>query len=92
MSPLVLDDLEIMPPGVPSSSDVLDFDVQSLIISLQASRPLQVGARAVILALHSLLLTLDDSYAHQAPPSSQPGLGPPAILHTGGAGHGDLGT
>ena len=63
----------------------LDFDLQSLIISLQVSHPLQVGGQAVLQALHSVLFTLDAPYAHQAPRSS-------AAPHTGGAGHQDPGT
>ena len=69
-----------------------DFDLQSPIISLQASHPLQVGGQAVIQALHSVLLTLDAPYAHQTPshPYSQdPGF--PTALHAGGVGHQDPG-
>lgn len=37
----------------------LDFDLQSLIISLQVPHPLQVGGQVVIQVLHGFLLTLD---------------------------------
>ena len=63
LSPQVLNGLEIMPPVSDLGSLLLqvslDFDLQSPVISLQASHPLQVSGQAVIQALHSFLLALD---------------------------------